>query len=292
MKHLAVVVVLWSLTSFLSAQAAASSPAGDPVRLQALVDRWAAAVRAADEAALRALYPANPGFQAANPRLKPAEALKYWQRLRPELVELRAEYVRSEKPPQAGLEQMRVLAEMKLRRDGQVRTWYTYLRQVWQVAGDEPHIAAEAQEGPHRLAPATHVNPRLYRAEADASAEIRDAQAVAQRESKHVLLIFGGNWCYDCHVLDRALHHPDIRPYVDPNFVVLHVDIGEADRNMDLAASYRIDPDKGVPAIAVVTGDGKLLYADSKSGFRRARALTPEDLIAFLEKWKPALSRR
>jgi hypothetical protein len=45
---------------------------------------------------------------------------------------------------------------------------------------------------------------------------------------------------------------------------------------------------KGIPAIAVLDSDGKLLYSQQGGEFEKARALAPEDVLAFLNKWKPA----
>ena len=65
----------------------------------------------------------------------------------------------------------------------------------------------------------------LYPADADAKKEIDEALEKAVKDKKRVMLIFGANWCYDCHVLDRALHEwvgPTCRkgdqhgPLVDP----------------------------------------------------------------------------
>src|SRR5437870_146616 len=53
---------------------------------------------------------------------------------------------------------------------------------------------------------APEVQKQIYSAQADAHKEIREALFTAAREHKRVLLVFGGNWCYDCHVLERAFH--------------------------------------------------------------------------------------
>lgn len=48
----------------------------------------------------------------------------------------------------------------------------------------------------------------LYPANVDARAEIKEAEEHAAKDHKRVLLVFGANWCGDCHVLDRAFHRP------------------------------------------------------------------------------------
>jgi hypothetical protein len=101
------------------------------------------------------------------------------------------------------------------------------------------------------------------------------------------MLVFGGNWCYDCHVLDAAFHLPEIAPTLNRNYVVVHVDVGEYNKNLDLAKKYEVPLERGVPAAAVLDSDGKLLVSQKNQEFEKARSMAPEDILAFLNKWKP-----
>ena len=125
----------------------------------------------------------------------------------------------------------------------------------------------------------------LYRG--DARTEISEALAATTTSHKRVLLIFGADWCYDCHVLDHAFHSTEIAPLLDSNFVVVHVDVGKYDKNLDLAKKYNVPLDKGVPALAVLDKKGKLLFSQKNGEFEGARRMTVEDVTAFLDKWKP-----
>ena len=100
-----------------------------------------------------------------------------------------------------------------------------------------------------------------------------------------MLLVFGGNWCGDCHALDYAFHQPRIEPLLTANFAVVHVDVGRYDRNLDVAGKYHVDLDKGVPSIVVLNPRGGLLYSTAE--FERARMMTEDDVIQFLNAWKP-----
>jgi len=126
----------------------------------------------------------------------------------------------------------------------------------------------------------------LYPANADANKEIDEALKQASIEKKRVLLIFGGNWCYDCHVLDRALHEGAAGKIVKQSFLLVHVDIGEGDKNLDLTKLYRIPLDKGVPAVAILDSGGKLLYSSGDGEFEAARKMMKKDLVRFLWIWK------
>ena len=124
----------------------------------------------------------------------------------------------------------------------------------------------------------------------DAHEEIADALKKAAAEHKRVLVVFGGNWCFDCHVLDEAFHSADIAPTLNKSFVVIHVDIGQMDKNLDIAKKYDIPLERGVPAIAVLDADGKLLFSQKRGEFEAARSMAPEDILAFLHKWAPGKS--
>ena len=128
-------------------------------------------------------------------------------------------------------------------------------------------------------------NPQLYKANANATQDIRRALLAAGKQHKNVLLDFGGNWCIDCHVLDNAFHQPRIAPLLNDNYIVVHVDVGKYDKNLDLAKKYHVDLQKGVPSLAVLDALGKVLYATGD--FERARMMSEDDVIHFLDKWRP-----
>ena len=50
---------------------------------------------------------------------------------------------------------------------------------------------------------------------------------------------------------------------------------------------YQVPMKKGIPGLAVLDNDGKLLVSQKNGEFENARALAPEDLRQFLNKWKP-----
>jgi len=130
------------------------------------------------------------------------------------------------------------------------------------------------------------MQPQIYDVNADAKAEISAAIKTAHAEHKRVLLDFGGNWCGDCIVLDRNFHMPENQALLNSDYVVVHVDIGKFDKNMDIAQRYGIPLEKGVPALAVLDGMGKLVFAQTKGEFEAMRRMDPSSVHEFLEQWK------
>jgi thioredoxin 1 len=133
-------------------------------------------------------------------------------------------------------------------------------------------------------------NAQLYKADANAAQDIRRALATAVKQHKNVLLDFGGNWCIDCHILDNAFHQPRIAPLLNSNYIVVHVDVGKYEKNLDLAKKYHVNLEKGVPSLAVLDAMGKVLYATGD--FERARMMSEDDVIQFLDKWKPVAEKK
>jgi len=127
-------------------------------------------------------------------------------------------------------------------------------------------------------------DPNLYRADIDAQKEITQTINEAGKESKRVLLVFGAAWCGDCYALDYGFHQPRVAPLLNDNFKVVHVNVGRFDTNLDLVKKYHVDLEKGIPSLAVLNPKGGVLYATAE--FERARVMTEEDLITFLNAWK------
>lgn len=127
----------------------------------------------------------------------------------------------------------------------------------------------------------------VYDEKADAKKEIKEALVKANAEHKRLLLVFGANWCFDCHVLDYRFHQAEVRPALDKSFIVIHVDIGQGEKNVDLANKYGVPLNKGVPAIAVVEKSGALLFSQQHGEFENARNLPVQGIISFLQQWAP-----
>jgi thiol:disulfide interchange protein len=127
----------------------------------------------------------------------------------------------------------------------------------------------------------------IYDENADAKAEIRSALATAVREHKRVILDFGGNWCGDCQVLDIYFHRAPNDALLNANYVIVDIDIGRMDKNVDIASKYDIPLQKGVPALAVLDSHGRLLYSQKTGEFEKMRHMNPDSVTQFLEEWKP-----
>ena len=53
------------------------------------------------------------------------------------------------------------------------------------------------------------------------------AEASAKAEHKKILIVFSASWCGPCHMFQKFLDDPQVRPVIEKNFVVAHLDVGE-----------------------------------------------------------------
>ena len=142
------------------------------------------------------------------------------------------------------------------------------------------------------MAPISHaqnvpfIKKHLYSETANPTADIAAALKQARAQNKRVILDFGGDWCGDCQVLDIYMHQSPNAEILAKHFIVVHVDIGQMDHNVDVAERYKVPIKKGVPALAVLDAHGKLLYSQTNKEFENMRNMRSEDVTAFLNKWK------
>jgi thiol:disulfide interchange protein len=148
------------------------------------------------------------------------------------------------------------------------------------VQAPAPPPSAEEQ-----AAPSLHAH--IYNEDANAKQDIAGALALAQAANKNVLLDFGANWCPDCQVLDIYMHDDTNSPLVDKNYVVVHVDVGRMDKNLDVAFTFNVPINKGIPALAVVQPSGRVVYSQTHGEFNNMRAMQSSSLTEFLKMWKP-----
>jgi len=136
------------------------------------------------------------------------------------------------------------------------------------------------------LAPARSAERDIYPAPAQAKIDLEAALVASAATHKRVILDFGGNWCTDCHVLDRYFHDPDNAPILEANFILVHLNIGRMTENLDIAERYQIPLRKGVPALAVLGEHGELLYSQKTGEFEAMRGMQSSAVTDFLVHWK------
>lgn len=290
MRHSYLGVTSFLLALAYSAVAVAQGPAAVSY---APLEQWRLAVAGGDSAALTQMFVTSPPPQIKSADGKAStveDEVSFWAGWKAKgLSDVRIE-IAQEQDPQPNVHVVVAQVTLTVKTAGTAKKYYVGMAQAWVQAGDARHIAYVQRQDAARLKQPVE-RKDLYPASADAKREIAEAIREATAKHKRVLIVFGGNWCYDCHVLEEAFHSEEISPTMEKSFEVVHVDIGKMDKNLDIAKEYDVPLDRGVPAIAVVDSDGKLLFSQKRGEFEAARSMAPEDILDFLNKWKPGTTK-
>jgi hypothetical protein len=257
---------------------AGAGPAGEFSPL----NQWKSAVLAGDAAALQYLYSTSPALQVATAEESGEGGAEtdFWIGLKARKIDLDIIQKSSPRP-----DLLVIVFEAEVQSGEQTR--YVNEAQAWQQQGDNWRLLLVKHTPPAYLKQPATASKNIYPDNADAHQEIKEAEERAAKDHKRVLLVFGANWCYDCHVLDLAFHRSDFSSAMT-GFEVVHIDIGqEGKKNADLAKQFQVPLERGIPALAVIESDGKIVVSQKNGEFENARALTPQALLEFLNKWKP-----
>ena len=259
------------------------------------LDNWRAAVLSGNQAALMNFYTTNPAARAKTPQgetLDPAEEPAFWTSLKQSGLDHLSVKVLEVKTPQPDVKVLTLRIEADLNSGGAEKAVIVSCAQAWlERLGEWKIISTErgnpADKPVRRLPEPVRPNTQLYPPPEEAKEEIASALAAAQKDHKRVLLVFGGNWCYDCHVLDTTFRSKEFAPIVTANYHVIHINVGNYDVNLDLADKYQIPLKKGVPSLAILDPDGTLVVSQKQGEFESTVRIGPEDVLEFLKKWKP-----
>jgi thioredoxin 1 len=259
------------------------------------LDTWKAAVLAGDKVTLTNFYMASPPARAKTPRgetLDPGEEPAFWSSLKQAGLDRIDVKVLEVQSPQPDVRALTLRIEAGLKSGAEEKFVIISCAQAWvQRLGEWKIISTQrgdpGEKQARRLPEPAKPNIQLYPPPEEAQAEISTALAAAAKDHKRVLLVFGGNWCYDCHVLDATFRSKSFAPLVNANYHVIHINVGNYDANLDLADKYQIPLKKGVPSLAILDPDGKLIVSQKQGEFESTVRIGPDDVLEFLKKWKP-----
>jgi len=123
-----------------------------------------------------------------------------------------------------------------------------------------------------------------YSETADAKLEIKQALTRAAEAKTPVIVVFGANWCGDCKVLDSAMKKGANAPLLSRDYKIVKVNVGRFDRNLDLATSYGVPLEKGIPAVVIISTNNEVLYATRDGELANAQKMGENGIYEFFKR--------
>lgn len=122
-----------------------------------------------------------------------------------------------------------------------------------------------------------------YDAKADARRDIAEAKARAAANGKMVMVTFGANWCPDCLTLHKDLADPVTSEYAHKKFEMVNVDVGEFDKNGNVARELGVNAVNGIPLAVFFSSDGRPICDTTGGELEPSRHYTSREILDFLE---------
>jgi len=135
---------------------------------------------------------------------------------------------------------------------------------------------------------------RPYNENQDARADLKTAIAQAQKENKHVLIQFGGNWCSWCmrfHALVTGI--PKVDSLIKDNYIYLLLNVTHEKEKRDntLFQEFEYPNRFGYPAFVILDKTGKRLNTQDSDAFEypnpNIKGYDTTKVIRFLTMWTP-----
>tara|TARA_Y100000815_G_scaffold207933_1_gene192042 strand:- start:813 stop:1328 length:516 start_codon:yes stop_codon:yes gene_type:complete len=128
--------------------------------------------------------------------------------------------------------------------------------------------------------------PLPYHEGRDASADVAAALQRARTANKPLMIELGGNWCADCRILAGVLVLPQMRGWMARNYEVVHVDVGQFDRNLDIPARFGLARLRAVPAVLIIDpATGRMRNSGRELALADARVLRPQAIADWMAQW-------
>ena len=123
-----------------------------------------------------------------------------------------------------------------------------------------------------------------YNETADAKLDVKQALTEAAAAKTPVIIVFGANWCGDCQMLNTAMKSGASAQLLSRDFKVVKVNVGQFDKNLDVAKSYGVPLEKGIPAVVIISTKNEVLYATRDGELADARKMGDNGIYEFFKR--------
>jgi len=123
----------------------------------------------------------------------------------------------------------------------------------------------------------------IYSSHKNPTNEIKSAvNSAAVDDCKRILLVFGADWCPWCNRLSKFFDENErVAAALKNNFIVVKVDLGRWDKNLDLMEKFKVDRKAGIPSFVVLDSKGEWIKFQESGVLEEGKGYSEEKVLQF-----------
>lgn len=119
----------------------------------------------------------------------------------------------------------------------------------------------------------------------NASKAVDEAIIKAAAEDKKALIVMGANWCHDSRALATHFETSQFKNLLGENYVLEYIDVGQKNKNQDIARRFGLDGTKGTPTVLIIDGTGQILNLETAPTWRNAASRKDVDIYDYFQSY-------
>lgn len=124
----------------------------------------------------------------------------------------------------------------------------------------------------------------IYSQHKNPGEEIKNAVSEAGKDCRRILLVFGADWCPWCNRLSRFFdENSNVSASLKSGYIVVKVDLGKWDKNLDLLEKYKVDRRAGIPSFALLDSKGEWVKFQETGVLEEGKGYSEAKVLQFLK---------
>ncbi len=120
-----------------------------------------------------------------------------------------------------------------------------------------------------------------------AQTSVDDVLASVAASGKNAIIVMGANWCHDSRALAGWFETPRFQTLLANNYEVRFIDVGQKNRNIDVAQRFGLNEIVGTPTILVTDTYGSVLNLDTAPTWRNAASRSEDEIFEYFQAFAP-----
>lgn len=124
----------------------------------------------------------------------------------------------------------------------------------------------------------------IYSQHKNPNEEITTAVSEAGKDCRRILLVFGADWCPWCNRLSHFFdENANVAASLKSGYIVVKVDLGKWDKNLDLLEKYKVDRKVGIPSFVLLDSKGEWVKFQETGVLEEGKGYSEAKVLQFLK---------